>query len=68
MLPWIMAFEVHLSKVSVLPSPKRLRAGTSKAFSSASPFRFEESLAFYESGHSLKGKTKGVEEISTLLK
>ena len=34
------AFEVHLLKVSALPSPKRLRAGRSKAFSPVCLFRF----------------------------
>ena len=33
-------FGVHLSKVSALPSPKRLRAGRSKAFSPVCLSRF----------------------------
>jgi len=50
------AFEVQLLKVSALPSPKRLRAGGSKAFSPIYLFRFSElQLLFPIATQSLKG-------------
>jgi hypothetical protein len=57
---YVGAYERHLLKVSALPSPKRLRAGRSKAFSPVCLFRFSElQPLFPTTTQSMRGEGKG---------
>jgi len=56
----IGAFEVDRLEVSALPSPKRLRAGRSKAFSPVCLLRFSELQPLFPiTTRSLGGEGKG---------